>query len=250
MRAALAAEHRVDLVDDHRADVAEDAATGLRRQQDVERLRRRHEHVRRRAHHGRAFSLRRVARAHEHPHLRQRRVGRAHLGERARQVLLHVVAERLQRRDVEHPRLVGERRLAEQPVERSQERGERLARPGRRGDEHVPAGRDRRPPSPLRLRDLVEPRGEPRLDGGMKAAQIRNRRRRPAASRFGRRGRERVRRRGSGQGTGEVTAPRRQTSASYPDLRRLRVRRAACTALPRLGQHTESGAESRRRQGR
>ena len=64
MRAALVARDRVNFVDDHRAHRAQHLAAGLRREQDVERLGRRDEDVRRRAAHPRALALRRVAGAH------------------------------------------------------------------------------------------------------------------------------------------------------------------------------------------
>ena len=66
----------------------------------------------------------------------------------ARRLRSTSTAERLERGDVEHPaaalRLSGARR-AGQPVERPQERGQRLARAGRRDDSALLAGGDRRP---------------------------------------------------------------------------------------------------------
>ena len=58
-------------------------------------------------------------------------------GERAAQVPLDVVVERLQRRDVEHAQPLAGRRV--QPVDRVEERGQRLARAGRGLDQDVAA---------------------------------------------------------------------------------------------------------------
>src|SRR5256885_1173779 len=69
-------------------------------------------------------------------------------GERALEVFLDVVRQRLQRRDVDHLRLVGEcafDALPYQPIDRGKKRGQRLARPGWRGDQHVAALADCRP---------------------------------------------------------------------------------------------------------
>ena len=96
VRAALRAGDRVHLVEDHRLDGAQHLAA-LRGEQQEERLGRRDQDVGRRAQHLLALALRRVARAHADGELR------AHAGERAAQVALDVVVERLQRRHVEEP---------------------------------------------------------------------------------------------------------------------------------------------------
>ena len=83
--------------------------------------------------------------------------------QRRAQVLLDVVAERLQRRDVDEPRPLGGR-LGDEAVERPQERRQRLARAGRRGDQRVLAGRDRRPRLRLRGRRRRERPLEPLTD--------------------------------------------------------------------------------------
>ena len=80
-------------------------------------------------------------------------------GERAAQVALDVVVERLQRRDVEDAQPVAGR-LA-QAVERVQERGERLSAARRRLDQDVRAGRDRGPAELLRRRRPGERALEP-----------------------------------------------------------------------------------------
>ena len=78
------------------------------------------------------------------------------------QVALDVVGEGLERAHVQdaHPRLRGPR-LARQAIDRPQERGERLARAGGRGQQHVLARCDRRPRAALgggrRRERLLEP---------------------------------------------------------------------------------------------
>ena len=84
-----------------------------------------------------ALALRRVAGADADGELG------AEAGERAAQVPLDVVVQRLQRRDVEQAQPFA-RRLV-QAVDPVEEGGERLARAGRRLHEHVLARRDRRP---------------------------------------------------------------------------------------------------------
>ena len=64
VRAAPRADHRVDLVDDDGAHRAQHLAAALGRQQQIQRLGRRHQNVRRRPQHRRALGLRRVAGAH------------------------------------------------------------------------------------------------------------------------------------------------------------------------------------------
>ena len=142
MGAALRAGDGVHLVDDHRLDAAQHLAA-LRGEEQEERLRRRDQDVGRRAQHLAALPLVGVARADAD---RQRR---AEPGERAAQVALDVVVERLQRRDVEQPQPLARARV--EPVDPGQERGERLARAGRRLHEHVRTAsrsRARPPPAP------------------------------------------------------------------------------------------------------
>jgi hypothetical protein len=137
VRAALGLRDGVDLVQDHRLGALEDLPR-LAREHQVERLRRGDQHVGRVADHVAPLLLRRVAGAD----------GDVQLGpdpaQRRAQVLLDVVGERLQRRDVDEPRALVAR-LGEEAVEPPQERRERLARAGRRRDEDVVAGGDRRP---------------------------------------------------------------------------------------------------------
>ena len=167
VRAALRPGDGVDLIDDQRLDVAEGLARP-RGQHQVERLRRRDQDVGRVAQHRRAFLLRRVAGADADRDL----VGALDRRQRHAQVALDVVAERLQRRDVDraHALALGAR-PAHQPVDRPEEGGECLARSGRRADQRVIAGRDRRPTLGLRRRRLTEGAVEPGADLGREAGQ-------------------------------------------------------------------------------
>jgi hypothetical protein len=93
----------------------------------------------------------------------------ADLFARLRQVLVDVGGERLERRDVHDPDFVRQRpieRLEQQLVERDQERGERLARAGRRGDQGIGAGPNRLPPPALGGGGLTDVLGEPFRDEG------------------------------------------------------------------------------------
>ena len=130
MCAALRPRDGVYLVEDQRLDRLQHLP-GLRREQEVERLRGRDQDVRVLAEHRRAVALRRVAGADGDVQLR------AEPGERAAEVALDVVVERLQRRDVEQPETFA--RGVGQPVDPVQERGERLPRARRRLDQRVRA---------------------------------------------------------------------------------------------------------------
>ena len=70
-------------------------------------------------------------------------------GERRAQVALDVIRQRLDRRHVDDARARPLARLAREPIEAPQERGERLAAAGRREHQRVVAARDARPAAPL-----------------------------------------------------------------------------------------------------
>src|SRR5207249_2017598 len=141
--------------------------------QDVERLGRGHEDVGRTARHRLAGARRRIARADEDTDLGERRAARrrpgTELGERRGQVLLDVVAERLERRDVDDVRPVLQETALRQPeeaVDRPEEGGERLARAGRRREQRVGSGGDGGPAGGLDRRRLAEAIPEPARDQG------------------------------------------------------------------------------------
>ena len=157
MGAALVRRDGVDLVDDHRARGLEHRAPGLRAEQHVEQLRRRHQDVGGTAAHPVAFGGGRVACPDPgadfdigEPALSELL---PHAGERRFEVAMDVVRQRFQRRHVDDLRRIGEPALETLPyqiVDRRHERRERLARSRRRGDERVAAGLDRRPRFGLR----------------------------------------------------------------------------------------------------
>ena len=166
--AALGRGDGVDLVDDAPAGVGEQVlgATG---EHQVQRLGGRDEDVRCAAQHLAALLLRGVAGAHG-----DLQIG-ADPADGGAQVAVDVIGERLQRGDVDEadpPVLdVRGRRLGRELVDPVEERGERLARAGRRRDEHVLAGGDRRPRLLLGGGRAGERTGEPVTGAGTEDLQ-------------------------------------------------------------------------------
>ena len=160
VRAALRPGDSVHLVEDHRLDAAQRLAR-LRGEQQEERLRGGDEDVGRSPQHAAALLGGRVAGAHADGELR------VEPGQRAAEIPLDVVVERLERRDVEQAQSLSGRLV--QPVEAEEERRERLPRAGRRLDEDVPALGNRRPAERLRrrrpLERALEPLPRPRREG-------------------------------------------------------------------------------------
>ena len=157
VRTALRSGNGVDLVDDDRAQRAEHPASTKSREQDVQRLGRRDEDVRRRAHHPRARRRGRVTGTHADSNLGEVDVGSAEpiaqLRQRPFEISLDVVVQRLERRDVEQMNRVRERAFepgGDERVELPQECGERLSRARRGEDERVLPTRDRGPSFALR----------------------------------------------------------------------------------------------------
>ena len=147
----------MDLVDDAPARAVEQLPRAAGQHQ-VQRLGRRDQDVGRVAQHLLTLALGRVAGPD-----RDVQLG-SDPSQRRAQVAIDVVGERLQRRHVDEAdppvtRVLGTRRRR-QLVDRVQERGQRLAGARRRRDQHVLAGRDRRPRLLLR-------RGR-RLERGLK----------------------------------------------------------------------------------
>ena len=178
MRAALVAGDGVDLVHDDGSGAGEHGPPALAGEEDVERFRGGHQDVRRLPAHRLARRARGVAGAHHGadagaglPGLGQ---GAVDARERHFQVLVHVVAERLERRDVDHPGRVGQRRPAavpDQGVDGGEEPGQGLARPGGGGDEGMASGGHRVPGLRLAGGGGAEGRLEPGGDGGMEAVE-------------------------------------------------------------------------------
>jgi len=173
MGAPLRAGDRVDLVDDHVLDVPQ-ALARLARQEQVKGLGRGDQDVRRAASVGPALLGARVAGPQPD---RDRRDGLTATGGRERdpgqrrpEVPLDVVGQGLERRDVEDPDVTGvlarrgRGRVAHEPIEAPQERGEGLAAPGRGVDQGVVTGRDGRPALDLGASRFGERRAEPIAD--------------------------------------------------------------------------------------
>ena len=155
VRAAFGRHERVDLVDDDRVDRAKGFAR-VRREQQVQRLGRRDQDVRRLAPEARPLGLRRVARADRNS---RRQVGVAarvrHLrdaGERRPQIALDIGRQRLQGRDVQDPAPGRFRRRGRehQAIEAPQKCRQGLAAAGRGEDERGVAARDCGPSERLR----------------------------------------------------------------------------------------------------
>ena len=174
--AALVVDEGVDLVHDHRLGRRQHPPAALRRQQDEQRLRRGHDDVRRAADHLLAIPGGGIAGPDRGADLRVRLpAGRGQgrdLAERRLQVPVDVGAQRLERGHVDDRRAVFEsivRRKRYETVEAAQERRQRLAGAGRRGDEDVAARPNPRPRIELRRGRGGEPLLEPRGGEGMEA---------------------------------------------------------------------------------
>ncbi len=163
VRAPPRPDDGMDLVDDHRAHRSQHVAAAFRREQQVERLRRGDEDVRWRAQHRGPFRCRCVTGANRRRNPRCGQPGRgAQLSDssaRLREILVDVGAQRLERRDVEHPDFVRQpaiQGLACQLIERCEKRRQRLARSSGRRNQRVPTVENRCPAVLLRRGRLAE----------------------------------------------------------------------------------------------
>ena len=104
MCAALVVGDGMNLVNDYRFNMAQNGAATVRREQDVQRLGRGHQDVRRTLQHLAPLFHQRVASAHGGANLRHQQAAfarqRRDFAQRAIEVFLDVVTQRLQRRDV------------------------------------------------------------------------------------------------------------------------------------------------------
>ena len=178
MAAALARDHRVNFVHDDRARRGQHRAPGFRTQQHVQRLRCRHQDVRRRLAQACALGLRRIAGAHRGADIDVRQSLACEFGgdacQRRLEVDVDVVGQRLQGRDVDDLGRIGQavrKPFAHQRIDGRQERGERLARTGRCGDQGVAARCNRRPGLRLCLGRAGKGAREPCTHGGMECGQ-------------------------------------------------------------------------------
>ena len=127
--AALVVGDGVDFVDDHCGHVTQNRAALVGSEQDVERFGSCYQNVRRALQHGAALGHQRIAGAHSGPDFRHEQALLACVGEDlaegAFKVLLDVVAERLERGNVENFRAVLQIAagcLANEPVDANEER--------------------------------------------------------------------------------------------------------------------------------
>ncbi|KZX19792.1 hypothetical protein ACH61_03108 [Rathayibacter tanaceti] len=180
--AALGRRDGVHLVDDDRLDPAERLPRG-RGEHEVERLGGRDQDIRRRLLQHSALGRRGVSGADTDRHRggcgadalgTETQSGLGDADQRRAEVALDVDSERLERRDVENAcavlRILRWRALHE-PVDRPEERGQRLAGAGGRDHEGVRAARDGRPRTLLRGRGRRERSLEPRPGGGGEALE-------------------------------------------------------------------------------
>ena len=179
MGSALVAGEGVDFIDDDGVDVAQGFAAAGGGEQDIERLRSGDEDVRRQLQHAGTVARGSVSGAH---HGTDGGHEIATLGgellnfeERLVEVLLHVVAERLERRDVENLGALAEvsgEGLADEGVDAGEEGGEGLAAAGGGGDERVAVSKDVRPAGNLRLSGRAEARKKPFAHDGMRPGEM------------------------------------------------------------------------------
>ena len=168
MRPAFVIGNRMDLIDDDGAYGTEMVAALLCRQQNVERLRRGDEDVRRTPQHRLPLARKRVAGAHSRADFRAKIAALECQGldlpQGAVQVLLYVVREGLERRNIQDLRALAELAggsFTQQLVNCDQERRKRFAGASRSRDQRGASGHNRRPAFGLRLCRRAEARQKP-----------------------------------------------------------------------------------------
>ena len=178
VRAALVVGDGVNFVDDHGLDVAQDGAALVRGQQNVERLGRGHQNVRRALQHRAPLFHQRVAGANGGANLRHQQAAlagqRENFAERDFEIFLDVVAQRFQRRNIENFGAVGRssgERFAHQAIDAGEKCGQRFAGSGGRGNERGAAGENVRPALLLRLSGRAEALDEPLRHQRMRPGQ-------------------------------------------------------------------------------
>src|SRR5688572_18593752 len=125
-----------------------------------------------------AIGHRRIAGAEQYTEVRHQEAGQqrsvADFSERSLEVFLNVVAERLQRRNVEHLRMVIElsrERLLEEMIDAREKRGKRLPGTGRRGNQNIPPRLDSGPGLNLDVSRSPDYRPKPLGDERMKSGK-------------------------------------------------------------------------------
>ena len=154
--------------------VASIARPELRAEQNVERLRRRHQDMRRAAGHPHALGGRGVAGSDPGADFDIGKAAAAQpfpdAGQRGLKIAVDIVRQRFERRNIDDLGRVGEpalKALPDQVVDRRQKGRERFARSGRRGDEGVAAGLDCGPGFDLGRSRRGEAVGKPARDRRM-----------------------------------------------------------------------------------
>ncbi len=178
VRAAFVVCHGVDFIHNHGLNMAQEGTAFFRGQQDVKRLRGGNQDVGRMRQHRPAFRRERVAGAHRRADGRHRQASRSgqrgDLTERHFQILANVVAQCLERRNINDFGTVLEgaaQGLANQAVDAGKKRRQRLAGAGGRANE-CGLTREYGWPSPLlRFRGRAEPGREPFLDERVRPGQ-------------------------------------------------------------------------------
>jgi hypothetical protein len=171
VRTALVVGYGVNFIDDDSLDGFEDFAAFCRGEEDVQRFRRGNEDVRGADKHGAAFVSKRIAGTHCGANFGHEQAALScelqDFSEWRLQVFLNVVAEGLERRDVEDLSAVGQisrKCLANKRVNADEECGKSFSRTGGGGDQRSLAGEDVRPALRLRLGWRAEAADEPFLN--------------------------------------------------------------------------------------
>ena len=178
VRPAFVIGHGMNFIHNDGVNFAEKLAALLRCKQDVEGLGRGHQDVGRALQHGATLRRKRVTGADRGANAGQRQPAvRSQLRdfrERRLEILLNVVAQSFQWRDVNHRRRIPQfasHPLPHQAVNASQEGRKRFAGAGRRRDQRVPARQDVRPALFLRLGGKSETLQEPILHKSVRPRQ-------------------------------------------------------------------------------
>jgi len=171
----LVAGQGVDLVEDERPHRPQQLASRGRGQQDIKRLGRSHQDMRRQTAHPLALGLAGIAGAHPGANFYRRQAPRRQLvrdsRQRPLQIELDVGGQGLQGRHIEHSRPVGEallQTLTQQAVDNGKESRQGLARTGGRRQQRMSAACNGRPGRGLDRARRLEAGPKPDLDGRVK----------------------------------------------------------------------------------
>jgi len=175
MCATAITNYRMNLVNDYRSDRPQKLAAGLGSKEQVKGLGGSDQNVRRPAGHCLSFCGRRVAGAYRGPDIDINTFAGAQRGpnpcQRFLQVFMDVIAERLERRNVNYLRFIIElsrKALPKEGFQGSEECGQRFSRPGWGRDQCVCARLNCRPPALLRFgrrtKALLEPTAYDRME--------------------------------------------------------------------------------------